>query len=343
MTKWLESTGEEEDIVVSTRFRIARNIGKYKFPNFIDLEESEAITGEILDAMKDNKEDYKFYRTKDLNPLEKNIFIEEHLISPSLVKCEDYSSFLLRKDEKVTIMINEEDHIRVQVILPGLNIENSWEITSEIDDLLEDKIDYAFHEQFGYLTSCPTNVGTGLRASVMLHLPGLVMTGQINTIMEGLTKIGLTVRGLYGEGSKSLGDLFQISNQTTIGEKEEDIIKRLDRIVHQIVNRERNTREYILNKNNINLNDRISRSLGILHYSKLMSTNEAMSHLSNIKLGTDIGIIGNINSKDIVKLMIEIQPASLQKDLYKELNKERINIIRADKIREKLTSLEGKE
>ena len=219
MAKWLDHKGEEEDVVVSTRLRIARNIGNYKFPGFVDFEESEAITQEILDAMKDDEEKYKFYRTKDLSKVERNVFVEEHLISPNLAKSNDYGSFLLRQDEKVSIMINEEDHIRIQVLLSGLNTEKSWEIISQVDDKLENKINYAFHEQFGYLTSCPTNVGTGLRASAMVHLPCLSMTGQINMIMEGLTKIGLTVRGLYGEGSKSLGNLFQISNQTTMGDR----------------------------------------------------------------------------------------------------------------------------
>ena len=341
MAKWLESIGKEEDVVVSTRLRIARNIGNYKFPSYVDFEESEAVTQEILEAMKDHGENYKFYRTKDLSKVERNVFVEEHLISPNLAKSEDYGSFLLRQDEKATIMINEEDHIRIQVLLPGLNTEKSWGMISEIDDILENKIDYAFHEQFGYLTSCPTNVGTGLRASAMVHLPCLAMTGQINNIMEGLTKIGLTVRGLYGEGSKSLGNLYQISNQTTMGEIEEDIIKKLNKIVYQIVNRERNTREYILDKKSINLKDKVFRSLGILQYSRLMTSNEAMNHLSNIKLGGDIGIINNISSKDILKLMIEIQPASLQKDLDRELYKEERNVFRAEKIREKLAEFGG--
>lgn len=341
MTKWLESKGDEEDVVVSTRLRVARNIAKYRFPNFIDCKESEQITQEVLSVMKDSKEIYEFYRTKDLSEVERNMFVEEHLISPSLAETEDYGSFLLRQDEKATIMINEEDHLRIQVILPGLDIEKSWEMTSEIDDILEGKIDYAFHEQFGYLTSCPTNAGTGLRASVMVHLPSLTMTGQVNTVMEGLRKIGLTVRGLYGEGSKALGNLFQISNQTTIGENEEDIIKKLNKVVYQIVSRERNTREYILGNKGINLKDKVFRSLGILHYSRLMTSTEAINHLSNIKLGSDIGIIENINSKDILKLMIETQPASLQKKIGKELCKEERDIARAEKIREKLTSLEG--
>lgn len=343
MAKWLEAEGKEEDVVVSTRLRIARNIGSYKFPGYVDFEESEAITQEILEAMKDNKDNYKFYRTKDLSKIERNVFVEGHLISPNLAKSDDFGSFLLREDEKATIMINEEDHIRIQILLPGLNTEKSWDMVSEIDDALESKIDYAFHEQFGYLTSCPTNVGTGLRASAMVHLPCLAMTGHLNNIMDGLRKIGLTVRGLYGEGSKSLGNLYQISNQTTMGEVEEDIIKKLNKIVYQIVNRERNIREYILDKKNKSLEDKVFRSLGILEYSRLMTSNEAMNHLSNLKLGKDIGIIDNISSKDVLKLMVEIQPASLQKDIGRELYKEERDILRAEKIRKKLIDFRGSE
>lgn len=340
MSKWLETSGEDEDVVVSTRIRAARNIEEYKFPNLITVEESETITMDILKALSSEQEEYKFYRNRDLSEIDRNVFVEKHLISPNLSGSVRKGSFFVRKDEKATIMVNEEDHIRIQVLLPGLNIEKGWEICSEIDDRLEKNIKYAFHENFGYLTSCPTNTGTGLRASVMLHLPGLSMTGQINTIMEGLRKIGLTVRGLYGEGSKALGNLFQISNQTTIGEKEEDIIKKINKVIFQMVTRERNTRKYISDKKGIELEDKIFRSLGILNYSRIISTLEAMNHLSNVKLGIDVGIINKMNSKDIIKLMLDIQPAIIQKDQYEQINKREIDAFRAEKIRKKLNKLE---
>lgn len=343
MTKWLETQGIDEDVVVSTRIRLARNIEKYKFPNLIDIEEAENITEDILKALNKVEKEYQFYRNRDLDQTERNVFVEKHLISPNLSGRVEYGSFFVRKDEKSTIMINEEDHIRIQVLLAGLNIEEGWKICSSIDDELEKSIKYAFHERFGYLTSCPTNVGTGLRASVMLHLPALSITGQINNIMEGLRKMGLTVRGLYGEGSKALGNLYQISNQTSIGEKEEDVIKKIKKIILQIIDRERNTRKYILDKKGIEAEDKVFRSLGILNYSRVMSMVEAMNHLSNVKFGTDMGLIENIKSKELVKLMMEIQPASIQKYQREEQdsNLRETDVLRGETLREKLKILEG--
>lgn len=341
LTEWLNSIGRDEDVVVSTRIRVARNMSNYKFPDFMTIDESQSITNEILEAMKDKEDLFKFYRIKDLNKLERAVFVEEHLISPGLAQETNNGSFLLRKDEKVTIMINEEDHIRIQVLLSGLNIEEGWQICTEIDNLLEEKIKYAFHEKFGYLTSCPTNVGTGLRASVMVHLPCVAMTGHLNVIIDALRKIGLTVRGLYGEGSKVLGHLFQISNQTTMGEKEEDIIKKLNKVIFQIVARERSTRRYMIDKKSLELEDKIFRSLGILNYSRLISSVESMTHLSNVKLGCDMGIIKNVSSKDIVRLMVEIQPGSIQQNSNKDMLKEERDMVRAQIIRNNLIDLEG--
>lgn len=341
MAKWLDGEGKEEDVVVSTRLRLARNIDNYKFPDFMTTDESEFVTEEVLGVMKDSKDIYRFYRVKDLQELERAVFVEEHLISPNLAGSVRNGSFLLRDDEKATIMINEEDHIRVQVLLYGLNFEDGWELCSRIDNSLEENIEYAFHDKFGYLTSCPTNAGTGLRASVMVHLPCLAMTGHINTIIDGLSKIGLTARGLYGEGSKALGHLFQISNQTTLGEKEEDIIKKLNKVILQIVARERSTRAYMMDKKKLELEDKVFRSLGILNYSRLISSTEAMTHLSNVKLGCDMGIITGMNPKDIVKLMINIQPASIQANLHRDMLKDERDMYRAQIIRNNLINMEG--
>ena len=340
MSKWLEDLGEDEDVVVSTRIRVARNIEKYKFPNIISMEESDALTKEVLDAVKESEDIYKFYKIIDLSEIEKYVFVEEHLISPGLLNIKEKSSFLLREDEKVTIMINEEDHIRIQVLLSGSNMEEGWRICSEIDDLIESKINYAFHEKMGYLTSCPTNVGTGLRASIMVHLPCITMAGQLNGIMEELRKIGLTIRGLYGEGTKSLGHLYQISNQTTLGEKEEHIIRKLNRVIYEVVNRERSTRNYLMETNSLVLEDKIYRSLGILKYNRMISSKGAMFHLSNVKLGCDMGIIDGMDSKSIIKLMIEIQPAKVQKSLNKTMIKEERDMNRSIIIRNRLKGLE---
>lgn len=340
MTKWLESSGTDDDIVVSTRIRLARNIDKYKFPNLIDDVEAESITQDILKALEETGEDYKLYRNINLSELERNAFVEKHIISPNLAGNIKNGSFLIRKDQRSTIMINEEDHIRIQVLFPGLNLGEAWDLCSDIDDKLENSIRYAFHEKFGYLTSCPTNVGTGLRASVMLHLPGLSMSGQLNNLVEGLRSIGITVRGLYGEGSKALGNLYQISNQITTGEKEEDLIRKINKFIQQIIKRERNTRTYLFDKKGIELEDKIFRSLGILNYSRVMSSLEAMNHLSNVKFGIDMGIIKDIESKEVVKLMLDIQPASIKMDQEDNIENKEIDILRGEKLRKKLKSWE---
>ena len=342
MTKWLEGPATDLDVVISTRVRVARNLEHYKFPDLMTVEESDDLTDEILNAIKDSDEDknYRFIRIRDLNPRERLVFIEEHLISPGLIQNLDKSSFLIRNDERATIMINEEDHIRIQTLFSGLKLLEGWELCSQIDDNLEQKIDYAFDEKLGFLTSCPTNVGTGLRASVMVHLPCLSMTGHINTIIEALRKVGLTVRGLYGEGSEALGNLYQISNQITLGESEEEIIKKLNKVITQIVARERNTRRYLLETKKLELEDKIYRSLGILTHSRLMSSKEAMNHLSNIKLGWDINLIQNDKFKEIVKLMIDIQPANIQKTLEKDMPSGERDNARAEIIRTFIENME---
>ncbi|OLS02175.1 protein arginine kinase [Tissierella creatinophila] len=335
MTQWLDEIGEEEDIVISTRVRVARNLSKYKFPEYMSISESDNLTDDVLNRVKKEESDeYKFKRLRDLNKLEQRVYVEDHLISPSILKNENIGSFLLRKDEKATIMINEEDHLRIQTLFPGLNLEKAWELCSSIDDFLEEELKYAYDSDLGYLTACPTNVGTGLRASVMLHLPCVSMTGSISVIIEGLRKIGLTARGLYGEGSEALGFLYQISNQITLGDTEEEIINKLDKVVHQILTRERNTRKYLTSNRLVEMENKVYRSLGILKYSRILSSTEAMEHLSNIRMGETMNILKNKELSSAIKLMIDIQPANIQKKLNKEMNSKERDIERARMMRE---------
>lgn len=342
MTKWLKGNSIDQDVVISTRIRVARNINGYKFPLYMSLEESDKMTEDILTTMMEiDNSKFEFIRLRDLTPRERMVYVEEHLISPALIKRTNKSSFLLRNDEKATIMINEEDHIRIQTLLPGLNLLEGWELCSNIDDQLESKMEYAYHEDLGYLTSCPTNVGTGLRASVMVHLPCVSMTGHINTMIEALRKIGLTVRGIYGEGSNALGYLYQVSNQTTLGETEEEIIDKLNKVIFQIVNRERKTRTYLMEKKGVEIEDKLFRSLGILSHSRQMSSYEAMTHLSNIKLAYEMGYVNNEKLKEITQLMVDIQPATIQKNLDKDIIKEERDIMRAEMIRKYFSNLEG--
>lgn len=341
MTKWIENMSSNQDVAISTRIRIARNLKEYDFPLYLSLEDSDNLTNTVLDSMKDSFDDnYEFLRLRDLSTKERLMYVEEHLISPGLSRQFDKSSFLLRRDEKATIMINEEDHLRIQTLLPGLNLDEAWKLCSEIDDSLEEKLNFAYHRDLGYLTACPTNVGTGMRASVMLHLPCLTMTSHINSLNEAIRKMGLTVRGLYGEGTEATGNLYQVSNQTTLGEREEDIINKLNKIIIQIVNKERNVRKFLKERKGLELEDKIYRSYGILKNSRLMSSKEAMNHLSTLKLGFDCGYFSDDSNLNIMQLMIEIMPATLQKKLNSDLDKDERDKIRAELIRNKLGEME---
>ena len=342
MTKWLDGIAIDEDVVISTRVRVARNIAKYKFPSYMTVDESDSLTDDILNSMKDIVDDnYKFIRLRDIIPRDQMVYIEDHLISPSLIERKDKSSFLIRNDERATIMINEEDHIRIQTLFPGFNLIDTWNLCSDIDDKLSEKLDYAYDDKWGYLTACPTNVGTGLRASVMLHLPCITMAKTINSLIEGLREIGLTARGLYGEGSEALGNLYQISNQVTLGQSEEDIIEKLNKVVYQIIQRERKTREYLKDKKTIEVENMVYRSYGVLSHARIMNSKEAITHLSNLRLGWEMGLFKNEKIKDIFKLMIEIQPANIQKEFDRDMVDEDRDIMRATKIREYIDNLEG--
>lgn len=341
MARWLEGFGEERDIVISTRVRVARNLSKYKFPEYMTMEESENLTNDVLNIVKEDDElNYEFIKIKDLSKVQQKVYVEDHLISPSILKNEDMASFLLRSDEKATIMINEEDHIRIQTLLPGLNLKRGWEICSSIDDKLEENLKYAYDIDLGYLTACPTNVGTGLRASVMMHLPCVSMTGSLSVIIESLGKVGLTARGLYGEGSEALGYLYQISNQVTLGDSEEEIISKLDKVVQQILGRERNTRKYFLEKRRVEMEDKVYRSLGILKNSRILSSREAMGHLSNIRMGETMDILEKDESVDVIKLMIDIQSANIQKMLNREMDTNERDIERASIMRKLILGTE---
>lgn len=342
MARWLEGPALDDDVVISTRVRVARNISKYRFPSHMSVIDSDNLTDDVLKGMKDALHDnYRFIRIRDIPSREQMGFIEEHLISPSMVQDKEKSSFLLRNDEKVTIMINEEDHIRIQTLFPGFNLKDAWELCSDIDDKMGERLDYAFDDRWGYLTACPTNVGTGLRASVMLHLPCITISKTINSLIEGLREIGLTVRGMYGEGSEASGYLYQVSNQITLGESEDDIIGKLNKVVYQIIKRERRTRKYLQEKKGLELENMIYRSYGILSYARIMASREAMEHLSNVRLGWEMGILTNDKLRNIFNLMIDIQPANIQRRVGRDLNEEERDIERAKIIRNYIENLEG--
>ncbi|KGG80117.1 ATP:guanido phosphotransferase [Caloranaerobacter azorensis H53214] len=340
MVKWLKGNNKPKDIVVSTRIRLARNIEDFLFPEIMTIESANEVINRVRDSIIEGNtilsREFDFFRTKEISPLDRQVFVEKHIISPGLISNPEKSAFLLRKDEKVTVMINEEDHIRIQVLLPGLELEKGWDLCNKIDDVIEENVKYAFDEKLGYLTSCPTNVGTGMRASVMLHLPSLVMTGHINKVLQAVNQVGLTVRGLYGEGTDASGNLFQISNQTTLGETEEEIIEKLKKIVLQIIDHEKESRQRLMNLKRIEVEDRIYRSLGILKNSRIITSKESMKLLSDVRMGIEMGIINDIDLEKINNLMILSQPASIQKYSGRGLNARERDIKRAEMIREYL-------
>jgi protein arginine kinase len=340
VSSWMSEEGPDSDIVLSSRIRLARNFEDYKFPTIFSHEEAKMIIvnmEEILGRSRFQKfGQMELLKIDELQPLQKRVLVEKHLISPQLAEESPYGAVLLTENEEVSIMINEEDHIRIQCLFPGLQLSEALDAANEIDDWLESNIQYAFDEKHGYLTSCPTNVGTGLRASVMMHLPGLILTQQINRIIPAINQLGLVVRGIYGEGSEALGNIFQISNQITLGKSEEDIGSDLKGVVSQLISQERSAREALRKTSNIQLEDRIFRSLGVLSNSRIIESKEAAKCLSDVRLGIDIGLIENLPKTILNELMILTQPGFLQQYAGGPLRPHERDIRRAALIRERL-------
>ncbi len=338
MKGWMQGNGPESDIILSSRVRLARNIADIPFPAGLDAERAKSVIEMVEGSLSKTEAPLKFknYTMQELLPIERQFLVERHLISPGLAKNSASGAVLISDDDILSIMVNEEDHIRIQTILPGLQIKKSWEMASNIDDLLEQNLEYAYNENWGYLTSCPTNVGTGMRASVMVHLPALNLTGNMNRILQTVAHIGLTIRGLYGEGTEIIGNIFQISNQITLGRAEEEIVESLAAVTRQIIDKEKEARKILFDNNRMQIEDRIWRSWGIMNNARLMSSQECMKLLSDIRLGVDMGIIENIPIKLLNEIMIETQTASLQKQNGMELSAGERDIIRAEMVRNKL-------
>lgn len=340
VSSWMSAIGPESDIVLSSRIRLARNLQHYKFPTVFSSEEGR----EVIEAVYGSVRDYSFSHIgrlellvmDELQPLQKRVLVEKHLISPYLAENSVLGACALSENEEVSVMINEEDHIRIQCLFPGLQLSEALKMASEIDDQIEQHVDYAYDEEIGYLTSCPTNVGTGMRASVMMHLPGLVLTHQLNRIIPAINQLGLVVRGIYGEGSEALGNIFQISNQITLGKSEEDIVEDLQGVVAQLISQERAAREALARTSNIQLEDKVFRSYGVLTNCRIIETKEAASCLSDVRLGIDMGYIENISKNILNELMILTQPGFLQQYAGGPLRPDERDIRRASLIRERL-------
>ena len=330
------SSLKNNDIVITSRIRLARNLKNYKFPIYMTESESNSVINEIYNAISKH-ENYKLTYMKDLSDVKKNSLIENHIISPALANKRNEGAFLLSPDGKTSVMINEEDHIRIQTIEDGLSLKECWKLSNEVDDIIEESVDYAFDRELGYITACPTNIGTGMRASVMLHLPALSITNQIDKLLYGVSQLGVAVRGVYGEGTKSIGHLYQISNQGTLGASEETLIDKINQIVMQIIDKEKNTREHLMKNNYDDLEDDFYRAYGLLTNARKMTVDEAMKLLSLIKLGSEMGITPMVKGKNIYQLMIWIQPnniSTIDTELSpKDRDKKRAEIIRRELLR----------
>ncbi len=333
--RWYLGVGEQSDIVVSTRIRLARNLNEYPFPNKLNTKSRTALNNIIKDAVEmDNRFGLRFVEMKSLARFEAASMAERHIISPEFASDHDGRALMISKDEDICIMLNEEDHIRIQIMKSGFALDEAYGVADEIDDLLGNKLEYAFDERIGYLTQCPTNLGTGMRASVMLHLPALTMNGQIHKLINTISKLGLTFRGAFGEGTKATGDMYQLSNQITLGISEEFAIKNLKAITLQLCANERAAREELLKS--IDTEDAIFRAYGTLKWARLLSTQELMDNLSLVRLGSVAGKI-SVPIETLNELMISMQPASINVLAAQKLDEKERDTIRATKVRNRLS------
>src|SRR4249919_3473537 len=336
--EWLRGEGPHHQIVISSRVRLARNLRQRAFPGWAKKVERTQILELIKPRVEELPEMQDSFSEllQDLSALEKQVLVERHLISREHAAKSMGSAVIMNRRQTLSIMVNEEDHLRMQSIRSGLQLKSAFKLVDKVDSTLEAKLDIAYDEKIGYLTACPTNVGTGMRASAMLHLPGLVLSDLINQVIQAVNKIGLAVRGLYGEGTEAMGNLFQISNQTTLGEKEEDIINRLTKVIETIIDKEHDARQTLLQRKPSTLCDQIGRAYGVLTYAHAMPSKEALNLLSVIKLGMDLGAFPEHLRLQIDELFIDTQPAHLQKNSQQKLNAEARDYLRAQIIRDRL-------
>lgn len=336
---WMKKEGPEGDIVLGTRVRLARNFAKLPFPATANRDQAKQVLqkGELIAEKLGELTDVKFYRLAEVDKLEREVMMEKHLISPAHTENTASKGLILSLNEDISIMINEEDHLRIQVLFPGLQLRETWGLANKVDDLVESVVDYAFSPNIGYLTACPTNVGTGMRGSVMLHLPGLARIQQLSKVLTSISQFGLVVRGLYGEGSKSFGNIYQISNQVSLGYSETDVLEHLAKVTAQIISSERQARQYLIEKQQrIYSEDQIFRAYGLLTNARTMTTQEALELLSSVRLGIDLDLIKDLNKNLLKELMVEIRAAHLQKIMGQSLPHEERDRLRASLIRDRL-------
>jgi protein arginine kinase len=335
---WLSGNGPDSSVVLSSRIRLARNVTEFPFPPAASSDTRERII-ELLQSAFTKAQNLKkgtFFRSGEIDSLQQMFLAERHLISPQFMLDSGGRGLYIDDKERLSIMLNEEDHVRLQVLSSGMSLHECWELANKIDDDIGRVVQFDYDEEFGYLTACPTNVGTGLRASILIHLPGLVLTREIDNVIGRISKVGLMVRGFYGEGTDVLGNLFQIGNQTTLGRTEEEVIDSITKITSQIIEYEKNAQETLMKDAPEQIEDKVWRSYGILMNARVLTSNEVMNLLSALRLGLSLNLMDKIDYKMLNELLIITQPAHLQKYMGREMDTTERDMTRADLVRERL-------
>ncbi len=339
--EWLKGTGPESDVVISSRVRLARNLKRFPFLTVAAPEVRAEVEKFAAARFADPKLPRKlaYWPLEDLTAVDRMFLVERHLISREHAQAEGARGVAVGPEETVSIMVNEEDHLRLQALRSGLQLEEAYEEVDRTDTALEEGLQYAFHPRFGYLTACPTNVGTGLRISVLVHMPAAVMSKQMDKVLQSLQRLGYTVRGLYGEGTSPLGDFYQVSNQVTLGKSEQDIISEMKRVIPEILKFERSWRGKFLGDDPSRIEDKVWRAYGMLKFARRITSEEAVEALSALRLGVNLGVIGGLSTQTINELFISTQPGHLQKAEKKALKPEERDRMRAEFIRKRIEGL----
>lgn len=339
MIKWYEKSGSQGDVVISTRLRLARNIREYPFPAKLNADQrqkvEQAVKDAVMNCVDSIDKNFRFLNMEDMPQTEAVSLVERHLVSPEFISDRKGRGLILADDESISIMINEEDHLRIQVMQEGLSLNEAYDLADRLDSMLNGRLDFAFDERLGYLTQCPTNLGTGMRASLMLHLPALQESGTMGRIAANLSKLGLAIRGTYGEGTEPVGAMYQLSNQVTLGLSEREAIQNLSSIAMQLVSQERAAREALVK--NIETQDVIFRSVGILQNARMLNNEEFMKLISNIRLGISTGLITNISYDTVNSLIVQVQPATIMLPGQKKLTPAQRDVLRAEIVSERLS------
>lgn len=336
-SQWMKGDGPHSTVAISSRVRLARNFGDYPFPGQASTRQLEEVEQKVRRWWNTggvaSLGEVEYISIKDIPEAERQALVDKHLVSPNIAR-QGYGSVLLNQSESVSVMVNEEDHLRIQTLFSGLQLSEAWQLASQVDDLFDNNFRYAWTPELGYLTCCPTNIGTGLRASVMLHLPGLALRGQLSTVLGTIAKVGVAVRGLYGEGSESQGNIFQISNHTTLGQSEEEIVEALNKINLQVIEYELDSRQQLLERDSLALKDKIWRAYGTLANARVTTSAEALELISTLRLGIDLEILQGLDARILQALLVFTRPGYLQKIYGQNLHPRERDQKRAQLIRE---------